>query len=331
MRSPKSVVGVPCPRRNDYDRTVDISSDEAKRAQFSGTAYSYDAREVEAFRRRVVATLAVYETARPDAMRTAADNVPDDLGAAQRARHQAVELAERMLRDVMGTSGGDVEGLSVWQEAAMLRAAAAEELAFAEEEAKRLLAIAQAEGDEIRSGHAAELRGRRAELQRELQASRDAADAEVNGIRARANEEANDIVHRAAERADDARKAAAAEAHRLERRIAVLHTALADAEGRFRRLAATAANEVGTMQAIIDEDVAGFEPATPPARPELYLASVDLTDAGLHAAEADKPAPEEEETPAHSGMVAKNPEVGFYQRRLAGLRDRLEKSGHPPE
>jgi hypothetical protein len=212
----------------------------------------------------------------------------------------------------------------------MMRVAAAEELAFAEEEARRLLATSQAEQAELRSGHEADLRERRADLQRELQASRDAADAEVAAIRSKANQEATDIVHRAAEKAAEARNAAEAEAHRLERRIAVLHTALADAESRFRRLAATAANEVGTMQAIIDEDVAQGTPTPPPMdRPELYLASVDLTDRGLSEPSEDES--ETEEEPAHSGMVSKNPEVGFYQRRLAGLRDRLEKSGHPPE
>lgn len=312
---------------------MDISSEEAKSVQFSGTEHSYDAREVEAFRRRVVATLAVYERARLQTKRTAAEAGLEDLGAAQRARHQAVQLAERMLREVMGASGDDMEGMTTWQEAAMLRAAAAEEAAFAQEEARRLLATGQAERAEMRSAHEAELRQRRADLQSEMQASRDAADAEVAAVRAKAKEEATEVVHRAVEKADEARKTATAEAHRLERRIAVLHTALADAESRFRRLAATAANEVGTMQAIIDEDVAAYTEPTPPTppetRPELYVASVDLTDEGLAAEAKEETGAEEEQT--HSGMVAKNPEVGFYQRRLAGLRDRLEKSGHPPE
>jgi hypothetical protein len=88
------------------------------------------------------------------------------------------------------------------------------------------------------------------------------------------------------------------------------------------------------MQAIIDEDVVDTkppEPAITPGRPELFLASVDLTDEGLSAGEDDateEPEDAREHTP---GMVDKNPEIGFYQRRLAGLRDRLEKSGHPPE
>jgi len=233
-----------------------------------------------------------------------------------------------MLREVMGSSGSDIEALTVWQEAAIMKAAAAEELAFAKEEARRLLAKAYLVQARIKAEHSTEVRERRAELQRELQASRDAADAEVAAIRERARSEATEVVHRAAANAEEARKAAVAEARRLERRIALLHTALADAEGRFRRLAATAANEVGTMRAIVDDDVADMATDGTSDRPELYIASVDLTDAAIAEEEARAKSTGEE---PHSGMVAKDPEVGFYQRRLAGLRDRLEKSGHPPE
>jgi hypothetical protein len=309
---------------------VDISSEEAKSTQFSGTEHSYDAREVEEFRRRVVAALTAYETAV-----STPPVASNDLTAAQRVRHQAVELAERMLRDVMGASGDDSASLSAWQEAAMLRAEAEEEMAFAGEEAKRLVTTANAERDEIRSGHETERKQLRAELQNELQVSRAAADAEVEDITAKARSEANEMLRSAANKAEETRQAAAAEAQRLERRIAVLHTALADAEARFRRLAATAANEVGTMQAIIDDDVRGSKAAAPvaaaPPRPELYLASVDLTDEGL-AAEPDVAAGDAGETEESiPGLVARDPEIGFYQRRLAGLRDRLEKSGHPPQ
>ncbi|MGA9598599.1 MAG: hypothetical protein WBV06_20755, partial [Acidimicrobiia bacterium] len=127
---------------------MDISSDEARGTQFSGTEHSYDAREVEAFRQRVVNALAAHEST------DSAAPVPDppsgdDLMAAQRARHQAVELTERMMRDVFGASGDSVGALSTWQEAAMLRAEAEEEKAFAGEEARRLVAGATAERDEI--------------------------------------------------------------------------------------------------------------------------------------------------------------------------------------
>ena len=62
---------------------------------------------------------------------------------------------------------------------------------------------------------------------------------------------------------------------------------VADAEARFRRLASAAANEVGTLAAIVDEDVRHEPP--PSSRPELYLASIDLTDTFLADKADDEP------------------------------------------
>ncbi len=297
--------------------TVGISSEDARRIQFSGSEHSYDGAEVERFRNRVIATLEAHEAA----LAVRADHPEEELAAAQRVRHQAVELAERMLRDVMGASGDDAGGLRTWQDAAMLRALAEEEMAFAGEESRRLIAMAQAERDALHARYSEERKALRSELQRELQASRDAAASEAEAIRAAASQEATSIVKRAVEHADEAHRSAADESHRMERRLAVLHTALADAESRFRRLASTAANDLGTLEAIMSEDVGG----EPTPRPELHLASVDLTDAALRDAASD------DDVITEPGMIDKNPEIGFYQRRLAGLRDRLEKSGHPPE
>ncbi|MCP4304614.1 MAG: hypothetical protein GY926_07655 [bacterium] len=296
-----------------------ITSEEAKRLQFSGSEYAYDGTEVEAFRRRVIAALETYE-ALSEGVHHSPDESDEDLASAQRVRHQAVELAERMLRDVMGSSGDSAGGLAAWQDAAMLRALAQEEMEFATEEARRLPAIAAAERDEIRVQYAEERKEMRSELHNELQASRDAAMSEAEEIRSLSQDEANEIVKKAVERADQSQRNAADEVNRLQRRIVVLHTALADAESRFRRLASTAANEIGTLAAIADQDTT--DDAAESARPDLHLASVDLTDESLGT-------PAE---PEDSGTEAPevDPEAGFYQKRLAGLRDRLEKSGHPP-
>lgn len=297
-----------------------INSEEAKKLQFSGSEYAYDGTEVEAFRRRVVAALEAYESV-SDGIGHLPDASDEDLASAQRVRHQAVELAERMLRDVMGSSDDSSGGLAAWQDAAMLRAIAQEEMEFATEEARRLPAIAAAERDEIRVRYSEERREMRTELHRELQASRDAAMAEADEIRSLSQDEANDIVTKAVGRAEQSQRTAADEVNRLQRRIAVLHGALADAESRFRRLAATAANEIGTLAAIADQDVADSE-AADSVRPDLRLAAVDLTDSAL-----------DEAAPSDDGTAKTNeddPEAGFYQKRLAGLRDRLEKSGHPP-
>ena len=301
-----------------------ITSHEAGRLQFSGSEHSYDGAEVEAFRRRVVAALEAYESS-PTLAPHMASGDGKDLAAAQRIRHQAVELAERMLRDVMGSSGDSGSGIDIWQDAVMIRALAEEEMEFAREEARRLPATAEAERDEIRAKYAKERKEMRAELHRELQASRDAALEEATDVRTRSVAEANDIVRSAIEKADESERAAAGKVHGLKRRITVLHTALADAEARFRRLAATAANEIGTLSAIVDDEDGLGDDTPPPARPDLRLAAVDLTDAALDRSATGATGA----TDAADEEV--DPEAGFYQKRLAGLRDRLEKSGHPPQ
>lgn len=326
---------------------MDLSSEQARLIQFSGTEHAYDGSEVEAFRERVVASLAAYEAVSAEAgMSASSDRAEADqnLASAQRIRQQAVQMAERMLREVMGATGDDIAGLQTWQDAVMLRALAEEEMEFVREEARRLPAIAEAERDEMRAKYARERADVRSELQRELQASRAAAGAEAEEIRRKAAAEGEAMLNAALAKVGQRRRDAEAEAIRMERRLAMLQTALADAEGRFRRLAATAANEVGTLAALADRDVvvpAATPDPTPPPPPvparaparapdrDLHLASIDLTDGAVNPSpdEADDVDPVQ----AGDGLVTKDPDVGFYQRRLAGLRDRLEKSGHPPE
>jgi len=303
---------------------VDISSEDARTIQFSGTDSAYDGVEVEEFRRRVVATLAAYEAA------STTSSVSDEgaLAEAQRVRRQAVTLAERMLRDVMSASGDSTSGFTALQEAAMLQAVAEEEMAFSTEEAKRLVAIATAERDAIRAKYAHERRELRAELQKELQASRDAAATEAESIVASGREEATHIVEKAVARQSEVQHASADESQRLERRLSLLRTTVADAEARFRRLAATAANDLGTLSTVLDEEESTepMQPQERQGRPEFWLASIDLTDT---APEGGDLTPVEDEP--EPGLIPRDPEVGFYQRRLAGLRDRLEKSGNPPD
>ena len=157
------------------------------------------------------------------------------------------------------------------------------------------------------------------ELQRELQMSRAAAAAESDDLTREAREEAARIVASATAEANESNRVRAAESLHLERRLGILHQALADAEARFRRLAATAANDLGSLQVVLNE--AETDLVEPPL-PE--KTTIDLTESApqVSADSAEMPT---------GGMVEKSPDVGFYQRRLAGLRDRLEKSGNPPE
>jgi chromosome segregation ATPase len=302
---------------------VGFTSEDARQYQFSGTRHSYAAAEVEDFRNRVIETLLDYEVGAKHAAAPTAGSQETDLAAAQRVRQQAVQLAERMLREVMGSSGDAAAGIQIWQDAAMNRALADEELAFAREESNRLNGIAAARSDELRATYDRERTQLRAELHKELQSSRAAADDEAARIRTAARAEAAAILEKALGEVEQSRIDASEELQRMERRLAVLRTALADAEGRFRRLAATAANEVGTLSAIADQDVAPSPIGTPPPA----VTHVDLTDEALREMGGES-VPSE---PFEQGLPGRNPEVGFYQRRLAGLRDRLEKSGHPPE
>lgn len=300
-----------------------ISSEDVRQYQFSGTAHYYDASEVEEFRARVIEALLEVEVGASATSAATPREQDPDLTAAQRVRQQAVQLAERMLREVMGSSGDPVSGLEVWQDAAMSRALATEELAFAQEESNRLHAVAAAERDELRATYDRERNQLRAELHKELQDSRAAADDEAARIRTAAKAEGAAILEKALGTVERARSEATDDLHRMERRMAVLRTALADAEGRFRRLAATAANEVGTLNAIADQDVE----AAPAEPAPLEVTRIDLTDQALRQTNGEA-SPSE---PVEAGLPGRDPEVGFYQRRLAGLRDRLEKSGHPPE
>jgi colicin import membrane protein len=313
-----------------YDSPVGISSEEARRLQFSGTENAYEGGEVEEFRRRVIETLSAYESGQQatSAASPSGDDDAENLASAQRIRHQAVQITERMLREVMGASGDNSGGLQTWQDAVMLRALAEEEMAFTREEARRLSAQATAERDEMRSRYVKERAEVRAELQKELQSSRAAAAAEAEAIRADAAAKADAALRAALIRVEEKQREATDETHRMERRSAVLHTALADAEGRFRRLAATAANEVGTLAALADQDIAASG-----SRSDPHLAAVDLTDEAMRKASEHEAVPERSDVSeaAESGLPGRDPEAGFYQRRLAGLRDRLEKSGHPPE
>lgn len=312
-----------------------FSSEQARTFPFSGTEFSYDVADVERFRKLVVAALTGHEMAANSSPSSAAD-ASGDLVAAQRARQRAVELAERMMREVMGASGDGVGGLEVWQEAAVLRALAEEELEFANEEARRLPATALAERDEIRRRYAEERIAVRRELQTELQASRAAALAEAESIRETARSEGTELLKKALAEAESKRLSATEETRRLERRMGMLQAAVADAEARFRRLAALAANELGTLSALADQDIAASDsPAD--SGTDLTIGEVDLrdrrvaTDApvgeGRVESETSRPAVDDESV----HIPRRDPEVGFYQRRLAGLRDRLEKSGHPPE
>jgi hypothetical protein len=287
---------------------VAITSEEARTVQFAGSADAYDGTEVEEFRRRVVAALAAHEAATPSPAAEGPGRAGSpDLAAAQRVRHQAVALAERMMREVLAAAGESAAGVRVWQEAAMLRITAEEELEHAGEEVRRLEAMARVEHDRI----VAEAAASAAHLQT-------AAASEAESRLAAANSEAQSRLAEATREAAASHERAAHEVRRLEGRLEILRATVAEAERRFRSLAAAAANEVGTLATIVDADL-------PEGDTHVHL---DLTGAGLESRDPDAAPPA---APSEATPPARNPNESFYQRRLAGLRERLERSGNRPE
>jgi len=222
------------------------------------------------------------------------------------------------MREVLEASGDPAGGIRTWQEAAMLQLAAEEAMALAREEARRLAAVAQAERDRVRADAVAEAARERAEATRDALAMREAAAAEAETRLAAATTEAQTRLIDATRDATAAKEKAAAEIRRLERRLEVLRATVTESERRFRSLATRAANEVGTLQAIVDADV--------PEGPDRV--KVDLTPSGLASLPPESPSPPR---PPGETPPLRNPDESFYQRRLAGLRERLEKSGNLPE
>lgn len=134
----------------------------------------------------------------------------------------------------------------------------------------------------------------------------------------------------------------------LRRRLAQLRTALSDIEGRLRAATGLYADEVATVRDLIDletrnlEDLEGFadlDASEPPSLQPLTAAGtatsykarsytfsepstvIDLADPedGLEAG------PAEDDDGEMSPPQRDESKPGFYQRRLAGLRERIEK------
>ncbi len=295
---------------------MELTAGDARNIRFSGTETSYDGTEVEDFRREVVTALEASErraseaaahVARLEAMledRSAADSTAD-VDAARRARDQAVQLTSRMMAEVLGGKVPTIEeGMATWQDAVILKAMAEEELAAAREEARRLRETAAAEVTALRAA-----------------------------TRAGLDDEVRTTLDNATHRAATMTAAAEEEVRRLDRRLSQLRTALRDAESRIRSLTGDALTELrmlGDLLALETEALDEIESLNPaPGR------VIDLADPDPVPTPAPTPEPAAAEEPpgaAASAFVRRLRErdetagQGFYERRLAGLRERLERN-----
>jgi cell division septum initiation protein DivIVA len=313
-----------CPSSIRYGDGVDFTAGDARTVRFSGSGGSYDREEVEDFRRRVIAALEEGERLSSDAAAriagleaALAERADTDgagnVAAARRARDQAVQLTSRMMAEVLsGKMPSIAEGMEIWQEAVILRAMAEEELAAAREESRGLRQITAEELTALRAAT-------RAALDEEVEATLDHAIGHAAAVTSAAEEE---VRH-------------------LDRRLTQLRTALSDAESRIRSLTGDALTELRMLGDLLALETGALEEIE-----SLKLSPdhvIDLAEPAPVPAAATDPGTvlrdEASEDGAEDGPSAFVRRIqdrddttgqGFYERRLAGLRERLERhnAGH---
>jgi len=195
---------------------------------------------------------------------------------------------------------------------------AARLVAEAEEESARLVADAEEEATR-RIATAEEMAARSiATADEEADRTIGAARREGSEVLVASLEEAQRMASAADAAADVATEAARAELRDLNQRMSQLRTALRDAGSRFDTLVGDARTEISLLEDFID----------------LEMRSVDEVDDGT-AGPAEVLSTEPDPEPGALGAVARKradgdievaEERGFYERRLAGLRERLENT-----
>ncbi len=313
---------------------MDVSAHDVRNARFSGTRHVYDRREVDEFLERLGASLERYEqeltisrrrldslehalevASAPDVRalepapgrieeleQEAEDLRVDALAEAARIRRRAEDEAHRITdeaRRLAGTaeraapvSEGDEQRL--WREHLTAEIAADTFVATAREEARRMLQIAD---QQVVEGIAAADRDRAAaldEVQREVTSIKDAASRDASRVAGEAGVEGDRIVEEARRAAAQMTDAAEREVRSLERRVRQIRSSLRDLERRFSTLTANTLAEFSLLGDLIDLDARDQVP--------------------------DAVAPD----PAERGEIEDTAGQGFYERRLAGLRSRLE-------
>ncbi len=313
---------------------MDVSAHDVRNARFSGTRHVYDRREVDEFLERLGASLEQYEQeltisrrkldslehalevakaqdvrepeSEPGAIeeleRKVEDLRVDALAEAARIRREAEEEARRIADEARRLAGSpdaatpalDDDEPRRWRERLAAEMAADTFVATAREEARRILQITD---QQVVEGTAAADRDRAAaldEVQREVTSIRDAAGREANRVVGEARVDGDRIVEEARRAATQMTDAAERDVRSLERRVRQIRSSLRDLERRFSTLTANTLAEFSMLGDLIDLDVR--EP---------------LPD--VLASDAVEPG----ETDQTTGQ-------GFYERRLAGLRSRLE-------
>jgi len=324
---------------------MDLTSQEVAAIRFTGTRYVYNRREVDAFVRRVATTLRDQERelARVTARMAALEHALDVAHAARTSRAKASTERRRALDQAVrvadaprptGSAPTEWEGLDTvawdaWRTTMDAEYASAAQLDMAREDARRMRGCATALAVEIEGAAGAETVGllAAAELAAEKAATEAttaeeteateagddlaAAQAAAAEILNAAEQEAVQATEKAAvtlEKAEAAAQlltsAAEQEAEALTQRLAQLRTAVRQAEDYYREIAPDAADEAAMAADLIDLELNGLD--------DLVLGDDGADDVDGDPALVDGPR-----------------EPDFYRRRLAGLRERLEKATTP--
>lgn len=177
----------------------------------------------------------------------------------------------------------------------------------AENEVAKLVEHARIEGSEIVAGaqEAAAEQARRLldETERLASQTRDSAQREAEAALGDAKTKSETLVAQARRDAAQATERAQREVRAMERRVRQIRSSLRDAESRFKSLTASTTAEFSMLGDVIDLDVEG-------------------------GAEALEPIGETVVPPAPAPADEADSSPGFYERRLAGLRSRIEASAN---
>jgi len=317
-----------------------ISAREAADAHFVGNGDGYDVVQVDTYVARVAQTLAEQERALAVA-RAEIGRLEHALDLAHVVQSTSpspgLEPTGGVLGQALATAGADPvesgtatsdepqpaadpwDDIAAWAEALRRRRESDAELLAANEAVRRLRGVADALATEAaiaRHGVRAGL-SPVAQEAAEIRAGQtvEAAEVEAAGLLDAALAEANEIMMAAEASAVIVTEAAALEAKDLNQRTAQLRTALRDAGTRFEDLAGSTRTEIKMLEDFIDLETHSVEDleALSPTGDE----GVDLRG------EAPTAGGERPEGDAASDVAAV---PGFYERRLAGLRERLENS-----
>lgn len=378
---------------------MELTSEEVAAIRFSGTRYVYNRREVDAFARRVVATLRNHERelSRLTARMAALEHALDVAHAARTSRSRASSERRRALDQAVRVAGAprppgtaamtwegfDPAGWAEWREAMEAEYVASTNLAMAHEDARRLRGCALALAGEIETlagteaarllaeardeaadetvrvvgaaretvsvrtddaarqadarieeaeAEAAEILAdaavtvaettARAEIaaaeiasEAEARAAESAARAEAEFVKA--TEEAAAMLEAAEAAVEGLNTAAQQETDALNRRLAQLRTAVRQAEEHYRELGSEVAAEAAMVGDLIDLELLG---AATVGSDDEAMPYPDLSDA-QRALERENSDDTTEQDPSFDEEPR---EAGFYERRLAGLRERLE-------